>query len=115
VLHILMAAHRAMLPKAVTTPTAMSVAGPIHDVPAGTAIVAIIRGIIAGAQAIRRAHAVPPVTALQSEYSLGWREPDAEVLRTLEELGIGFVPFSPLGKGFLTRAINENSKFSSDD
>jgi aryl-alcohol dehydrogenase-like predicted oxidoreductase len=69
----------------------------------------------AGAQTIRRAHAVLPVTALQSEYSLWWREPEAEVLPTLEELGIGFVPFSPLGKGFLTGAINENTKFSSDD
>jgi aryl-alcohol dehydrogenase-like predicted oxidoreductase len=69
----------------------------------------------AGAQTIRRAHAVQPVTAVQSEYSLWWREPEAEVLPTLEELGIGFVPFSPLGKGFLTGAINENTKFSSDD
>jgi aryl-alcohol dehydrogenase-like predicted oxidoreductase len=69
----------------------------------------------AGAQTIRRAHAVLPVTALQSEYSLWWREPEAEVLPTLEELGIGFVPFSPLGKGFLTGAINETTKFSSDD
>ncbi|HEX4264947.1 MAG TPA: aldo/keto reductase [Verrucomicrobiae bacterium] len=69
----------------------------------------------AGAQTIRRAHAVLPVTALQSEYSLWWREPEAEVLPALEELGIGFVPFSPLGKGFLTGAINENTKFSSDD
>jgi aryl-alcohol dehydrogenase-like predicted oxidoreductase len=69
----------------------------------------------AGAQTIRRAHAVLPVAALQSEYSLWWREPEAEVLPTLEELGIGFVPFSPLGKGFLTGAINENTKFSSDD
>src|SRR5271166_4014565 len=68
-----------------------------------------------GAQTIRRAHAVLPVTALQSEYSLWWREPEAEVLPTLEELGIGFVPFSPLGKGFLTGAIKENTKFSSDD
>jgi len=69
----------------------------------------------AGAQTIRRAHAVLPLTALQSEYSLWWREPEKEVLPTLEELGIGFVPFSPLGKGFLTGAINENTKFSSDD
>ena len=69
----------------------------------------------AGVQSIRRAHAVQPVTALQSEYSLWWREPEAEVLPTLEELGIGFVPFSPLGKGFLTGAIDENTKFSSDD
>jgi aryl-alcohol dehydrogenase-like predicted oxidoreductase len=69
----------------------------------------------AGAQTIRRAHAVQPVTALQSEYSLWWREPEAEVLPTLEELGIGFVPFSPLGKGFLTGAINENTKFDRAD
>ena len=69
----------------------------------------------AGVQTIRRAHAVLPVTALQSEYSLWWREPEAEVLPTLEELGIGFVPFSPLGKGFLTGAIDENTKFGSDD
>ena len=61
----------------------------------------------AGAKTIRRAHAVLPVTALQSEYSLWWREPEDEILPTLEELGIGFVPFSPLGKGFLTGAINE--------
>jgi aryl-alcohol dehydrogenase-like predicted oxidoreductase len=69
----------------------------------------------AGVQTIRRAHAVLPVTALQSEYSLWWREPEAEVLPTLEELGIGFVPFSPLGKGFLTGAIDQNTKFGSDD
>jgi aryl-alcohol dehydrogenase-like predicted oxidoreductase len=69
----------------------------------------------AGVQTIRRAHAVLPVTALQSEYSLWWREPEAEVLPALEELGIGFVPFSPLGKGFLTGAINENTKFDSTD
>jgi aryl-alcohol dehydrogenase-like predicted oxidoreductase len=69
----------------------------------------------AGAQTIRRAHAVLPVTALQSEYSLWWREPEAEILPALEELGIGFVPFSPLGKGFLTGAINENTRFSGDD
>ena len=68
----------------------------------------------AGAQTIRRAHAVQPVTALQSEYSLWWREPEEEVLPTLEELGIGFVPFSPLGKGFLTGAIDENTTFDSD-
>ena len=65
----------------------------------------------AGVQTIRRAHAVQPVTALQSEYSLWWREPETEVLPTLEELGIGFVPFSPLGKGFLTGKINENTTF----
>ena len=69
----------------------------------------------AGVQTIRRAHAVQPVTALQSEYSLWWREPEAEVLPTLEELGIGFVPFSPLGKGFLTGKINENTTFDSTD
>jgi aryl-alcohol dehydrogenase-like predicted oxidoreductase len=69
----------------------------------------------AGAKTIRRAHAVQPVTALQSEYSLWWREPEKEILPTLEELGIGFVPFSPLGKGFLTGAINENTTFASND
>jgi len=69
----------------------------------------------AGVQTIRRAHAVQPVTAVQSEYSLWWREPEAEVLPTLEELGIGFVPFSPLGKGFLTGTINEKTKFDSTD
>jgi aryl-alcohol dehydrogenase-like predicted oxidoreductase len=69
----------------------------------------------AGAQTIRRAHAVQPVTALQSEYSLWWREPEQEILPTLEELGIGFVPFSPLGKGFLTGAINESTTFDAKD
>lgn len=69
----------------------------------------------AGAESIRRAHAVQPVAALQSEYSLWWREPEKEILPLLEELGIGFVPFSPLGKGFLTGAINENTKFDSSD
>ena len=69
----------------------------------------------AGVEAIRRAHAVQPVAALQSEYSLWWREPEKEILPTLEELGIGFVPFSPLGKGFLTGAINANTKFDSTD
>ena len=69
----------------------------------------------AGVQTIRRAHAVQPVTALQSEYSLWWREPETEILPALEELGIGFVPFSPLGKGFLTGEINENTTFDSDD
>ena len=69
----------------------------------------------AGVQTIRRAHAVQPVAALQSEYSLWWREPEQEILPVLEELGIGFVPFSPLGKGFLTGAINENTKFDSTD
>ena len=94
---------------------------PIEDV-AGTVKELVQQGKVkhfglseAGAQTIRRAHAVLPVAALQSEYSLWWREPEAEVLPTLEELGIGFVPFSPLGKGFLTGAINENTKFSSDD
>jgi aryl-alcohol dehydrogenase-like predicted oxidoreductase len=69
----------------------------------------------AGAQTIRRAHAVQPVAAVQSEYSLWWREPEAEILPTLEELGIGFVPFSPLGKGFLTGKIDENTTFDSTD
>ncbi len=69
----------------------------------------------AGVQTIRRAHAVQSVTALQSEYSLWWREPEAEVLPTLEELGIGFVPYSPLGKGFLTGKISENTTFDSSD
>ncbi len=69
----------------------------------------------AGVQIIRRAHAVQPVTALQSEYSLWWREPEAEIIPTLEELGIGFVPFSPLGKGFLTGKIDENTSFDSTD
>ena len=69
----------------------------------------------AGEQTIRRAHAVQKVTALQSEYSLWWREPEAEILPMLEELGIGFVPFSPLGKGFLTGAIDANTKFDSKD
>ena len=69
----------------------------------------------AGVESIRRAHAVQPVTALQSEYSLWWREPEREILPTLEELGIGFVPFSPLGKGFLTGAINQDTKFDSTD
>jgi aryl-alcohol dehydrogenase-like predicted oxidoreductase len=69
----------------------------------------------AGAQTIRRAHAVQPVTALQSEYSLWFREPEAEILPTLEELGIGFVPFSPLGKGFLTGKIDEQTTFDKSD
>jgi aryl-alcohol dehydrogenase-like predicted oxidoreductase len=69
----------------------------------------------AGVETIRRAHAVQPVTALQSEYSLWWREPEQEVLPTLEDLGIGFVPFSPLGKGFLTGAITEKTAFDSTD
>jgi len=69
----------------------------------------------AGVQTIRRAHAVQPVTALQSEYSLWWGEPEAELIPTLEELGIGFVPFSPLGKGFLTGKIDEKTTFDSSD
>jgi aryl-alcohol dehydrogenase-like predicted oxidoreductase len=69
----------------------------------------------AGVQTIRRAHAIQPVTALQSEYSLWWREPEKEILPTLEELQIGFVPFSPLGKGFLTGAISEKTQFDSTD
>jgi len=68
-----------------------------------------------GVQTIRRAHAVQPVTALQSEYSLWWRKPEEEVLPTLDELGIGFVPFSPLGRGFLTGKMNENTSFDSSD
>ncbi len=94
---------------------------PIEDV-AGTVKQLIQEGKVrhfglseAGAQTIRRAHAVQPVTALQSEYSLWWREPEQEILPVLEELGIGFVPFSPLGKGFLTGAINENTTFDSSD
>jgi len=69
----------------------------------------------AGAQTIRRAHAVQPVAALQSEYSLWWREPEREILPTLEELGIGFVPFSPLGKGFLTGTIDDKTTFEPTD
>jgi aryl-alcohol dehydrogenase-like predicted oxidoreductase len=69
----------------------------------------------AGVQSIRRAHAVQPVAALQSEYSLWWREPEQEIIPTLEELGIGFVPFSPLGKGFLTGKIDDKTEFASDD
>jgi aryl-alcohol dehydrogenase-like predicted oxidoreductase len=69
----------------------------------------------AGVKTIRKAHAVQPITAIQSEYSLWWRQPEAELLPTLEELGIGFVPFSPLGKGFLTGKIDENTKFDSSD
>jgi aryl-alcohol dehydrogenase-like predicted oxidoreductase len=94
---------------------------PIEDV-AGTVRELIGEGKVkhfglseAGVQTIRRAHAVQPVTALQSEYSLWWREPEEQILPTLEELGIGFVPFSPLGKGFLTGAINENTEFDSTD
>jgi aryl-alcohol dehydrogenase-like predicted oxidoreductase len=69
----------------------------------------------AGVKTIRRAHAVQPVTALQSEYSIWWREPEAVVVPTLEELGIGFVPFSPLGRGFLTGKISEDTKFDKND
>ena len=69
----------------------------------------------AGVQTIRRAHAVQPVTALQNEYSLWWRRPEEEALPALEELGIGFVPFSPLGRGFLTGKMNENTTFDSTD
>jgi aryl-alcohol dehydrogenase-like predicted oxidoreductase len=94
---------------------------PIEDV-AGTVRELIEEGKVgyfglseAGVRTIRRAHAVQPVTALQSEYSLWWREPEEEILPTLEELGVGFVPFSPLGKGFLTGAIDENTEFGSDD
>jgi aryl-alcohol dehydrogenase-like predicted oxidoreductase len=94
---------------------------PIEDV-AGTVKDLIEAGKVkhfglseAGVQTIRRAHAVQPVTALQSEYSLWWREPEEEILPTLEELGIGFVPFSPLGKGFLTGKIDENTTFDSSD
>ncbi|HEY2851493.1 MAG TPA: aldo/keto reductase [Gemmatimonadaceae bacterium] len=94
---------------------------PIEDV-AGTVKELIGEGKVrhfglseAGVQTIRRAHAVQPVTALQSEYSLWWREPEQEILPTLEELGIGFVPFSPLGKGFLTGKIDENTTFASTD
>jgi aryl-alcohol dehydrogenase-like predicted oxidoreductase len=94
---------------------------PIEDV-AGTVKDLIREGKVkhfglseAGVQTIRRAHAVQPVTALQSEYSLWWREPEQEVLPTLVELGIGFVPFSPLGRGFLTGKIDEHTPFASDD
>ncbi|WP_434390577.1 aldo/keto reductase [Melittangium boletus] len=94
---------------------------PIEDV-AGTVKQLIQEGKVkhfglseAGARTIRRAHAVQPVAALQSEYSLWWREPEAEILPTLEALGIGFVPFSPLGKGFLTGAISENTTFDRTD
>ncbi|MGH9441900.1 MAG: aldo/keto reductase [Thermoanaerobaculia bacterium] len=94
---------------------------PIEDV-AGTVKQLIQEGKVrhfglseAGVQTIRRAHAVWPVTAVQSEYSLWWRRPEAELLPALEELGIGFVPFSPLGKGFLTGKIDDNTTFSSTD
>src|SRR5438046_7014878 len=94
---------------------------PIEEV-AGTVKELIQQGKIkhfglseAGAQTIRRAHAVEPVTAVHSEYSLWWREPEAEVFPTPEELGIGFVPYSPLGSGFLTGKIDENTRFDSSD
>ena len=94
---------------------------PIEDV-AGTVKDLIKAGKVrhfglseAGVNTIRRAHAVQPVAALQSEYSLWWREPEAEILPVLEELGIGFVPFSPLGRGFLTGAINQDTKFDASD
>ena len=94
---------------------------PIEDV-AGTVRELIQEGKVkrfglseAGVRTIRRAHAVQPVTALQSEYSLWWREPEEEILPTLEELGIGFVPFSPLGRGFLTGKIDENTIFDASD
>ena len=94
---------------------------PIEDV-AGTVRDLITEGKVkhfglseAGVDTIRRAHAVQPVTALQSEYSLWWREPEQEIIPTLEELGIGFVPFSPLGKGFLTGAIGADATFAKDD
>ncbi len=94
---------------------------PIEDV-AGTVKDLIREGKVkhfglseAGVQIIRRAHEVQPVTALQSEYSLWWREPEAEILPVLEELGIGFVPFSPLGKGFLTGKMDQNTTFNSKD
>src|SRR5207253_7351009 len=94
---------------------------PIEDV-AGTVKDLITEGKVrhfglseAGVNTIRRANAVQPVTALQSEYSLWWREPEKEILPTCEELGIGFVPFSPLGKGFLTGTIKEDTKFDKAD
>jgi aryl-alcohol dehydrogenase-like predicted oxidoreductase len=94
---------------------------PIEDV-AGTVKDLIQQGKVrhfglseAGAQTIRRAHAVQPVTALQSEYSLWWKRPEEEIIPTLEELGIGFVPFSPLGKGYLTGTITENTQFDPED
>jgi aryl-alcohol dehydrogenase-like predicted oxidoreductase len=94
---------------------------PMEDV-AGTVKALIAEGKVrhfglseAGVESIRRAHAVQPVTALQSEYSLWWREPEQAILPVLEELGIGFVPFSPLGKGFLTGAINATTEFTKDD
>jgi aryl-alcohol dehydrogenase-like predicted oxidoreductase len=94
---------------------------PIEDV-AGTVAELVAAGKVrhfglseAGVPTIRRAHAVQPVAALQSEYSLWWREPEAEIVPTLAELGIGFVPFSPLGKGFLTGAVGASTEFAADD
>lgn len=94
---------------------------PMEDV-AGTVKKLIAQGKVrhfglseAGVESIRKAHAVQPVTALQSEYSLWWREPESALLPLLDELGIGFVPFSPLGKGFLTGAIDQNTAFAADD
>jgi len=94
---------------------------PIEDV-AGTVKDLVAQGKVkhfgmseAGVESIRRAHTIQPLAALQSEYSLWWREPEKEILPTLEELGIGFVPFSPLGKGFLTGTINENTTFDKTD
>ncbi|HEY0652256.1 MAG TPA: aldo/keto reductase [Chryseosolibacter sp.] len=94
---------------------------PMEDV-AGTVKELIANGKVkhfglseAGLESIKRAHAIQPVAALQSEYSMWWREPEKEILPLLEKLGIGFVPFSPLGKGFLTGAINENTKFDQSD
>jgi aryl-alcohol dehydrogenase-like predicted oxidoreductase len=94
---------------------------PIEDV-AGVVTELIAKGKVrhfglseAGVRTIRRAHAVQPVTALQSEYSLWWREPEAEILPTLEDLGIGFVPFSPLGKGFLTGTVSKTTSFEAGD
>src|SRR5699024_7149292 len=94
---------------------------PIEDV-AGTVNELIEEGKVkhfgmseAGVDTIRRAHAVQPVTAVQSEYSMWWRQPEEKLLPMLEDLGIGFVPFSPLGKGFLTGDIDENTTFSDDD
>jgi aryl-alcohol dehydrogenase-like predicted oxidoreductase len=94
---------------------------PMEDV-AGTVKDLIAEGKVkhfglseAGVESIRKAHAVQPVTALQSEYSIWWRDPEKEIFPTLEELGIGFVPYSPLGRGFLTGAINENTKFDAND
>jgi aryl-alcohol dehydrogenase-like predicted oxidoreductase len=94
---------------------------PIEDV-AGTVKDLIQQGKVrhfglseAGAQTVRRAHAVQPVTVLQSEYSLWWKRPEEEIIPTLEELGIGLVPFSPLGKGFLTGSISENTRFDPED